>query len=389
MEQLENRLSDTKTYRKLRKIHKKIPLLTKLSQSTESAPTSPRGGKSCAVYIVDISYLKSLADSNDLLEDSGRDSNAARSKKADCNSSRAFFDPDNDYYEYLRLDSTLDDVQLVMRFPPQPPLPRAPRAMVYWGLAVNSGEWQQYISDHYQEISYPEYYVSYDIQNAYAGVNVPRIPFKRHQGINDDTQYTCVKLTAFPAPAGTYGSHTATMTKSGEVTSSSTQATYPTPGVDSSVIPDGPRLPLNWRYAITEDGKTYYYNIITRKSQWHFPDEKASTVEGVNQERIEEFSHQMGESAQRRQPSGAGASPATSIIHKSPQILTPSASTNGSNDVEGSGLDEIELKKEVGKVVTKYLTVKQQELWHGDKRLFKELARKVRNTSCVSIYADS
>lgn len=47
-------------------------------------------------------------------------------------------------------------------------------------------------------------------------------------------------------------------------------------------------------------------------------------------------------------------------------------------------MDEVDLKREVGKVVTKYLTVRQQALWKGDKHLFKELARKVKVTKMYS-----
>lgn len=323
-------------------------------------------------------FLSPSAVDDDSLESSARDTKTASSRKPNCVGSRAYFDPDDDYYDYLPLDSDLNEAQVIMRFPPQPAVPRAPRAMIYWEPAVNSGGWQQYLIDHYQEISYPEYYVSYDIQNAYAGVNVPRMPLRRLQGINDETVTIHVKLTVFTGTTDSYETHATLATRPRKMKNASAQEIYPTPGTESNVVPDGPKLPLNWRYAVTEDGKTYYYNVITRKSQWHPPDERMVSEEEVQEGRLNDISPQTEGSVQRRYQPGASASPATSIARNSPHVLTPSASTNESNDVEGPQLDEVELKKEVGKVVTKYLTVKQRDLWHGDKQLFKELARKVR-----------
>jgi hypothetical protein len=65
----------------------------------------------------------------------------------------------------------------------------------------------------------------------------------------------------------------------------------------------------------------------------------------------------------------------------STNIILPSPTTKTTPGGGGFsvGLDEGELKKEVGKVVTRYLSSssKQKALWHGDKHLFKDLARKL------------
>ncbi|OAD75126.1 hypothetical protein PHYBLDRAFT_158604 [Phycomyces blakesleeanus NRRL 1555(-)] len=64
--------------------------------------------------------------------------------------------------------------------------------------------------------------------------------------------------------------------------------------------------------------------------------------------------------------------------------MTPTASTSGSTDAQSVGddpqgpfLNDIDLKREIGKVVTKYLSARQQHLWKEDKNIFKDLARRM------------
>lgn len=130
---------------------------------------------------------------------------------------------------------------------------------------------------------------------------------------------------------------------------------------------------------MTDAGDTYYYNTITKVSQWEFPEEKVSSIEGVDKNQLDDL---VKQAVERKRQQTSSISPANSVTGQTPRVVTPAASTSGSNEVEGGGshgMDEVDLKREVGKVVTKYLTVKQQALWKGDKHLFKELARKVSN----------
>ncbi|CAO3581791.1 unnamed protein product [Absidia cylindrospora] len=191
------------------------------------------------------------------------------------------------------------------------------------------------------------------------------------------------------------------------------------------------KLPPNWRQATTEDGSVYYYHKITNKTQWTFPEEKAiSSVEGVDPARLEDVVNQAMSLRKSHSPSVDGSPSSVSLYHShqtssstplsrfdatSSNIVIPSSSSSisppsisshhqnhlhhpsqhphslstsrssGSADGNGGGggfaigLDEAELKKEVGKVVTRHLngSSKQKALWNGDKELFKELARKL------------
>lgn len=140
------------------------------------------------------------------------------------------------------------------------------------------------------------------------------------------------------------------------------------------------KLPANWQKAVTDAGDTYYYNTITKVSQWEFPEEKVSSIEGVDKSQLDDL---VKQAVERKRQQTSSISPANSVTGQTSRVVTPAASTSGSNEVEGPGMDEVDLKREVGKVVTKYLTVKQQALWKGDKHLFKELARKVSTRNNV------
>ncbi|KAI8343265.1 hypothetical protein BC941DRAFT_448086 [Chlamydoabsidia padenii] len=188
-----------------------------------------------------------------------------------------------------------------------------------------------------------------------------------------------------------------------------------------------PKLPLNWCQATTEDGNVYYYHKVTNKTQWSIPVEERSTItssssiEGVDSARLEDVvnqamirkshspsidgsptsaSHYLHH--QQHQPSSLSSTTSTPASrffdphhhhhHPSssstnivlPSYSPPSSTTLRNNNDNNSGngfsigLDETELKKEVGKVVTRYLSsTKQKALWQGDKHLFKDLARRL------------
>ncbi|KAK9722595.1 hypothetical protein K7432_002585 [Basidiobolus ranarum] len=48
-----------------------------------------------------------------------------------------------------------------------------------------------------------------------------------------------------------------------------------------------PTLPLNWHMATSEDGKIYYYNSVSRVTQWELPVERPGNIEGVSQSAID------------------------------------------------------------------------------------------------------
>ncbi|KAF7732147.1 histone methyltransferase set2 [Apophysomyces ossiformis] len=316
-----------------------------------------------------IKYVESkAAETRESVEDSkpcdASTSDMLPSKKIRFNSSREFFDPDDDYFEYLSLDVTAEEIEWKTRYPPRPIIPSAPKAMLDYAA---KDPYYTYYHD------YGNSYLARDTNtasSAIACVNKEQTDAYEFLQANDvNSQYA--------QPFDPYASYYASAYRDGS---------YMTTPAGT----DGKKLPANWRSAITEEGVIYYYNIITRKSQWQYPEEKASSIEGVDREQIDGLVEMaILESEKKKQRQASSSSPAMSTASKngrSPQhSMTPTASTSGSTDAlsigedgsAGAYLNEIDLKREVGKVVTKYLSAKQQSLWNGDKHLFKELARKI------------
>ncbi|KAI8085783.1 uncharacterized protein B0P05DRAFT_533685 [Gilbertella persicaria] len=240
-------------------------------------------------------------------------------------SSREFFDPDDDYFEYLSLDVTATEIQWKTEYPPCSTIPTAPRAMM--DACLKNG----YYGYHRPAALRPSYRNSHHEDT--------------HSGADDDRS----------------------------VYSSPYHKTTPKP-TDTSSGNASPKLPNNWRYAYAEDGTIYYYNRLTGKTQWQFPEERVSSIEGVNQSDLEDLVEKAIQDTENKRKMRS-ESPAVSLNDmQSPNKATPSISRRESAE---QALDENELKKEIGKIVTKYLSSKQKQLWNGDKHLFKELARKM------------
>lgn len=93
----------------------------------------------------------------------------AASKKSKYNSTRAFFDPDDDFYEYIPLTTTDAEINSIMRYPPRPAIPTAPRAMLEYTAMMNDNSygWYHYPTYNYYDNSYPGCYVLQDLQYAY------------------------------------------------------------------------------------------------------------------------------------------------------------------------------------------------------------------------------
>lgn len=252
--------------------------------------------------------------------------------------SREFFDPDDDYFEYLSLDADASEISWKIEYPPRSVIPTAPRAMIdacikngFYGFGRPSRamQYSSYTNNDSTEEQQPHHY-----------------PFKNKNEFNH-----------YDSPGN-----------SSPAVSTTTSITAP---VKPTVAP--PKLPTNWRSAYAEDGTIYYYHRISGKTQWEFPEDRGSSIEGVNQADLEGLVEKtIQENKKKVEEARNSASPAVSVTSRTTFSNRPSPHRQ-----EGDSLDENELKKEVGKVVTKYLSAKQKSLWNGDKFLFKELARKV------------
>jgi hypothetical protein len=274
-------------------------------------------------------------------------------------SSREFFDPDEDYFEYLSMDVDAAEIQWKIDYPPRSMIPTAPRAMI--DACIKNG-FYGYGRPTRQQSTYPSYPPSIEHQqHHYTMLDQDALPYK--------SKYTNDMITHSPDNASPAGSIA--------TTSTSMAPTRPAAALTPPL-----KLPNNWRSAYAEDGTIYYYHRFTNKTQWQFPEERVSSIEGVNQSDLEDLVEKTIQESEnkKRAEKTRSESPAISITSKgqakkSPRVITPSVSRRGSG--EAASLDENELKKEVGKIVTKYLSSKQKTLWKGDKYLFKELARKV------------
>lgn len=273
-------------------------------------------------------------------------------------SSREFFDPDDDYFEYLSLDVDAAEIQWKTEYPPRSTIPTAPRAMI--DACIKNGYYGFGRPSRVSTPSYPTYPVTNDVNPSESSdVDVYDRSHVSYSSPYKSTDYKNSKLNEY------YSNYAPT--------SSNTTNSY----FDSSHSPAAsisaptPKLPNNWKFAYAEDGTIYYYHRITGKTQWNFPEERVSSIEGVNQSDLEDLVEKTIQDAEKKRLEFARSeSPAVSIASrngttKSPRVITPSVSRRGSGDtgVVNNSLDETELKKEVGKIVTKYLSSKQKSLW--------------------------
>ncbi|KAI8997299.1 hypothetical protein BDB01DRAFT_735111 [Pilobolus umbonatus] len=393
-------------------------------------------------------------------EDTPTETVMSSKKKHKFISTREYFDPDDDYFEYLTLDSTLSDIESKMQYPPQPMIPIAPKAMMDASNMKRESLCKSY--NHKREsiskresinntsplltqspllTSYqsplPTYqsplltfYQSPTLTSYQSPTSTPYqyLPHKRSSHFNCHVNIIDSTIKAnhgilMTTSTSTGSNSTSTMTSNNsivnsnfnhsssttdvtlsptDVTLSSTDAIhspldnihhsdshnnidqlnyyhhYPPATMDeyyyytyyrqhydltpANGLPAQNTLPSNWQAAMTEDGSTYYYNTSTLETQWELPEEKTAAIEMID----------------CKKPSVMTEYEDSPTSSKGSHLLTPTASTSESIDAEeGIYLNDIDLKREVGKVVTRHLSAKQQSLWKGDKYLFKDLARKV------------
>ncbi|KAI8877244.1 hypothetical protein K501DRAFT_260728 [Backusella circina FSU 941] len=241
-------------------------------------------------------------------------------------STREFFDPDEDYFEYFSMQTSASEIEWMMQYPPQPVIPTAPRAMLEPSQTPDPTPTSTTITANYY---YPATTNYYDMNTQYID----------YQNYNSSMYYTTPTVDGtIPTEEYYYAYQPAVM----------------------NYQEQQPEYQSQWGTALTEEGAVYYYNIETGEAQWQAP--------------------------QTDQVSAATVTPAvvttTTTEQTTPavieEVMTPTLSTSGSVDVDESGhLNDIELKRQIGKIVTKYLSAKQQALWKGDRTLFKDLARKV------------
>ncbi|GAN03894.1 set and ww domain protein [Mucor ambiguus] len=283
---------------------------------------------------------KSEADTKD--NDEGGSQISADVPPPRYDSSREFFDPDDDYFEYLPMDADAAEIQWKMEYPPQSTIPTAPKAMI--DACIKNGFY------------------------GYGGRPPPPRSYSHNEPPPSSSMDQQHEDTYNPYK-NKYDSPFNASSPAASVSTTSVSLIPTKPAGQTS-----PKLPNNWKSAYTEDGAIYYYHRVTGKTQWQVPEERVSSIEGVNQSDLEDLVEKTIQETENKKKKRS-ASPAGSVTTAStPRIITPSTSRKGSPAV--SSLDETELKKQVGKIVTKYLSSKQKKLWNGDKHLFKELARK-------------
>lgn len=265
-------------------------------------------------------------------------------------SSREFFDPDDDLFEYFTMFTDSDEMQWKTEFPPRPSIPTAPRAMI--DACIKNGFYG------YGKPARTSTATSSLLYNNEASdVTIADIQLKASSSTSSSSASPTFTNTYPPPLSNTNSPSTASTTISVPPSSSS-----------SSLVSTTPKLPTNWKSAYADDGTTYYYNKVTGKTQWTIPEERVSTIEGVNQSELEDLVEKAIQDTEKKKME--------SIDYQSPLCSSPFTTSATAADTTNA-LDEAELKKEVGKIVTKYLSTKKTDLWNGDKYLFKELARKV------------
>lgn len=290
------------------------------------------------------------------------------------------------------MDASLAEIQWKIEYPPRSVIPTAPRAMI--DACAKNGFFGFGRPPRMPAAAYATHPSSVD-SGIYPGANANNSS-ETHSSDFEDRVHSSYSS---PHKSSDYKSSKLSESLNSNIPYDSPHHTdspiAATPTGPAAATAAQPKLPNNWKTAYAEDGTIYYYHRITGKTQWNFPEEKVSSIEGVNQSDLEDLVEKTIQDAEKKKlESARSASPAVSIISRngaikaSPRVITPSVSRRGSDDtgVASNSLNENELKKEVGKIVTKYLSSKQKSLWKGDKYLFKELARKVKYFSIVIFY---
>ncbi|KAJ2962152.1 hypothetical protein NQZ79_g2632 [Umbelopsis isabellina] len=331
---------------------------------------------------------------NQSVNETDTNQNQSHSKKRRYSSSRDFYEPPNDYYEHLPFNISLEDMEQRLRFPPVVSIPTAPKAMLAAAAASAALAAQNAMMySNSTDQSAPTYYPnSVDLTNGAAweqtdrSQSTPAIP-DTYSAHKDPSAYNSPRsavtlaaedaaLPTGPAAMQPYANFNRSQMSrySSPTTDVSTQPMSYTP---TSSGAEFYKLPPNWKAAYSAEGNVYYYNSITNQTQWEPPEQKVSSIEGVDQSQLDGLVASTIMEAERRKKLAIST---PEQEPKRPVKVSKSQSSTIKSDITSKALSEVELKKEIGKVVTKYLSSKQKALWQGDKQLFKELARKQQIT---------
>ncbi|KAI9251186.1 hypothetical protein BY458DRAFT_524060 [Sporodiniella umbellata] len=278
---------------------------------------------------------------NDAVEE--QDNYIEPHRSAQLDSSREFFDPDDDYFEYLSMDVDTSEIQWKIEYPPRSVVPTAPRAMI--DACIRNGFY-----------GYGRSPRSYLFNS-------------RHSSIALEMDQAALQNV------GSYSSHNRVKSNESLVQSNDNHS------IDSSSIVSASsllkKLPINWKFAHAENGAIYYYHRITGKTQWNFPEEKPSTIDGTHQADLECSVEKTTEKKKIDYIKNESTMmPSVSDTDTRGSQMPMSLSRRGSIDTSNT-LSENDLKKAIGKIVIKHLSSKPKELWNDDKHMFKELARKI------------
>ena len=271
-----------------------------------------------------------------VMMDRKRNSHENPCKKQRFDSTRDFFDPDNDMFEYISPSSNASDIQTAIQYPPMTvtAIPIEPKTH------FDDRENRMDFGKHHFSPNTP---TSFSYPHAYPVDRRPRVysPPHRYTSYHDQIMDRHYPYRIPPPPR-----HVPT-------------TRYQIP------------LPPNWRSARDEDGTIYYYNRITRVTQWHLPEEKTSTIEGVDQCQIDNLVEKAMEHKKQ-------SSVDKKILNSSKKSITSKSLKSISKEEESGSepLSDKQLKMEISELVKKYLS-RQRSLWNNDKELFKELARNV------------
>lgn len=412
--------------------------------------------------------------------------NKKKRKRIRYESSREFFDPDKDFFEYISMNATAEEILSKMQYPPRSSLiPTAPKAMLDTTSTATNTPIVHH-SKHYKHKNHitptinttPGYFPYNTVNNDNISsfnslTSTPTSSLNNRQFVPTSTPTTAANINV--NNTSTISTPISTLTINTNNNNMNTQPDYQQPQQhqlpphhhyyteyyqDPSSMYDysqfyyasaaaaaegmtveeyyyayqvqqqqqqqqqvliqqqqqhhhpvaepaqhnGTALPLNWQMATAEDGSVYYYNVSTQQTQWEVPvgdippppppplppppPPPLSTIEGApDSSQLEDLVEQAVNTTEDKKKkrlqedlmssSSMNNSPTTSR-DENHHLLTPaSGSVDATTEDHGAYLNDIDLKREVGKVVTKYLSAKQQALWKGDKHLFKDLARKV------------
>ncbi|KAI8071625.1 hypothetical protein BC940DRAFT_293312 [Gongronella butleri] len=222
------------------------------------------------------------------------------SKQPHYASTRAFMDRDDDYYEYLGCEASAEDIYASLCILPAAQVPTAPRAMLSFPTPDNMMDWEAHaltppIPTGPSQMTAANGHLDSHSPAAPAPIatvdDLPRaLPPNWSAEMDDEGRiYYANSVTLesqWELPTATDAAADTTI-QTAPVTNIETENQHQQP--QEPLIPTSPSiatatddmnrgLPINWTSAVNEEGRTYYYHLRTRKTQWEFPDPDPTLV---------------------------------------------------------------------------------------------------------------